>query len=30
MGTDVAEKVVKKEELNEDKTVKKSFTIIGS
>ena len=29
MGTDVAEKVVKKEELNEDKTVKKSFTIMG-
>lgn len=29
MGTDVAEKVVKKEKLNEDKTVKKSFTIMG-
>ena len=29
MGTDVAEKVVKKEELNKNKTVKKSFTIMG-
>ena len=29
MGTDVAEKVVKKEELNKDKTIKKSFTIMG-
>ena len=29
MGTDVAEKVVKKEKLNEDKTVKKSFKIMG-
>ena len=29
MGTDVAEKVVKKEKLNEDKTVKKTFTIMG-